>query len=141
MQCRRLVELLKHRFGDSFGDADFVVVGDMNDYIEPGLEHESALRILSQTGEMENVLDRLPAAERWTHYYNGDGSYHQLDYIFISRSLAQKNPSAVPRVERRGQPLRVNRPGQPPRVNGFFPEVQGDLKASDHCPVAITLVV
>lgn len=139
VQCRELIAILTERFGPNFGDADWALVGDLNDYIEPGLEHQSALRLLTETGQMVNVVDRLPAGERWTHFYNGDKTYHQLDYIFLSRALAARNPAALPVIERRGQPLRVNQPGQPVRVAQFFPEVQGDLKASDHCPVAITV--
>ena len=140
-QSNELLKILRERFGNNFGDHDFVVLGDLNDYMEPGAHAASGIKPLLESGQMENVVDRLPAGERWTHYYSGDKSYHQLDYILISKSLAKKNPTVKPVIERRGQPKRVNRPGQPKRVKKFFPEIKGTLKASDHCPVAITLKV
>jgi endonuclease/exonuclease/phosphatase family metal-dependent hydrolase len=140
-QCQALLEILKDRFGSEFGKEEFVLVGDLNDYLEEGKEKESGLRALLQSDQMENVVLRLPPEERWTHYYAKEKSYHQLDYILLSKALAAKNPDALPVIERRGQPLRVNQPGQPPKVRKFFPEVKGKLKASDHCPVAITLRV
>lgn len=141
LQSEALLQILKERFGSKFGQADFVLLGDLNDYMEEGQENESGLRALLESDQLENVVLRLPLKEQWTHYYKGDKSYHQLDYILISKSLAQKNPVVLPVVERRGQPLRVNQQGQAPRVLNFFPEVKDDLKASDHCPVAITLEV
>lgn len=140
-QSEEMIDILKGLFGTNFGDSDFVVVGDLNDYMEPGHESESGLRALLQSDQMENVADRLPADQRWTHYYKGDKAYRQLDYVLISRSLARRNPDARPVIERRGQPLRVNQPNQPKRVKTFFPEVTGKLKASDHCPLAITLTI
>ena len=111
------------------------------DFLEPGDEAGSGLRPLLESDQMENLVLRLPEEERWTHYYKGDRSYHQLDYILVSKSLAIKNSAVVPVIERRGQPFRVNQPGQPRRVHEFFPGVTGKLKASDHCPVAVTLEV
>ncbi len=140
-QSDAVLTILKNRFGANFGDSDFVLLGDLNDYMEPGKENESGIRALLQSPQMENVVLRLKPEEQWTHFFNGDKSYHQLDYILISKSLAAKNPNALPVIERRGQPLRVNQPGQPVKVKKFFPEVNGQLKASDHCPVAITLQV
>jgi exonuclease III len=116
----------------------------MNDFMEAGHEVDSGLRPLLESGQMVNVIERLPPAERWTHFYKGGkkGDRHkQLDYILISNSLAQRNPNALPKIERRGQSLRVNEIGLPPRVLEFFEGVDKDTKASDHCPVAITLEV
>lgn len=141
-QSEAVVKILTDRFGTNFGKEYFVIVGDLNDYMEPGKEKESGLRALLESDQMENVVDRLPKDQRWTHFYKGDKSYHQLDYILISRKLAQKNPNVKPVIERRGQPKRVNLGGKPPRVTKFFPEIaagNNNLKASDHCPVAIKL--
>jgi predicted extracellular nuclease len=140
-QSQELIKILRERFGNNFGDYDFVVLGDLNDYMEPGQESQSGISALLQSDQMENVVDRLAPDDRWTHYYKGDKSYHQLDYILISRSLAKKNPNTLPIIERRGQPKRVNQSGKPPRVKKFFPAVKGSAKASDHCPVAITLKI
>jgi len=139
LQSEAVLEILKERFGHQFGNADFIILGDLNDYMETGKENESGIRKLLQSDQMENALDRLPAPQRWTHFYNGTKDYRQLDYILISKSLALKNPGALPYIERRGQPLRVNPKNKPAMVPRFFKEVKGKAKASDHCPVSITL--
>lgn len=143
LQSKEMVSILKRRFGENYGDHDFVVLGDLNDYMVAGDETASGIRTLLLSDQMVNVVDRLPATDRWTHYYKGDKSYHQLDYILVSNSLANKagNKDTIPVIERRGQPLRVNQKNKPKVVNKFFPEVKGRKKASDHCPVAITLKV
>ena len=140
-QSREVIKILTERYGPDFGRGDFVVLGDLNDFLREGEEASCGLTPLLTSPEMENVVSRLEPSERWTHYYRGDRSYNQLDYILVSRALAERNPTAKPVIERRGLPLRVNRPGQAKRVKRFFPEVKGRLKASDHCPVAITLEI
>ncbi len=140
-QSEEMIKILKERFGTNFGEHDFIVLGDLNDYMDIGDERSSGLRKLLQSDQMENAVNRLPPDERWTHYYKGDKSYNQLDYVLISRSLAERNPNVLPVIERRGQPKRVNQRGQPLRVKKFFPEVRHNVKASDHCPVAITLKI
>ena len=117
------------------------MLGDLNDYIDPGKESKSGIRKLLESNQMENVLERLPANDRWTHYYTGDKKYNQLDYLLVSKSLADKNYNVVPVIERRGQPLRVNQKNKPPKVKKFFKGIKGKAKASDHCPVAITLEI
>jgi predicted extracellular nuclease len=139
IQCEAVLNILKERFGSQFGNANFVILGDLNDYMEMGKENESGIRKLLQSDQMENVLERLPAPKRWTHFYSKTKDYRQLDYILVSKSLALKNPAALPYIERRGQPLRVNPKNKPPVVPRFFKEVKGKAKASDHCPVSITL--
>lgn len=140
-QSDAVLKILKERYGNNFGKANFIIFGDSNDYVEPGHENESGIRNLLELDQMENVVERLPAEDRWTHYYNGDKTYHQLDYILVSKSLAIKNPNSIPIIERRGQPLRVNQKNKPPVVKKFFKDIKGKAKASDHCPVAITLEI
>jgi len=138
-QSAAVLQILKNRFGSNFGKENFVILGDLNDYMVAGKEKESGIRSLLESNQMENVVDRLPPGDRWTHYYKGDRSYHQLDYLLVSKALAKKNKSILPVIERRGQPLRVNQKNKPPVVKKFFPGIKGKAKASDHCPVAITL--
>ena len=140
-QSEAVLKILTDRYGSNFGKENFVVMGDLNDYMEPGKENQSGIRALLQSEHLVNVVDRLPAAERWTHYYKGNKSYHQLDYLLVSKALADKNPNALPVIERRGQPLRVNQKNRLPRVKKFFKDIKGKAKASDHCPVAITLAL
>lgn len=138
-QSNAIIDILKERFGEDYGSKSFAVLGDLNDYIEQGKEDESGIKPLLTDNNLVNVVDRLPASERWTHYYKGDKTYHQLDYILLSKSLADVVPRTKPVIERRGQPPRVNQRGKPVRVSKFFPGVTNKKKASDHCPVAMKI--
>ena len=44
---------------------------------------------------LENVIQRLPLEEQWTHYYARQQEYRQLDYILRSQSLANANADAA----------------------------------------------
>lgn len=131
-QSQRVVEILKERFGNNPGESAWVVLGDLNDYMPSrGLEP-----LLGQPW-VENVLNRLPEEDRWTHYYKGKDEYKQLDYLLLPKALSTANPTANPYVERRGQPLRAKR-----FTGKRFPGVgQNHPKASDHCPVVMEVGV
>lgn len=77
-----------------------------------------------------NVVGRLPADEQWTHFYAKAKEYKQLDYIFLSKSLADKNPGK-PEMMRKGLAKKAVKYTGP-----RFDEV-GDVKpvASDHAAV------
>lgn len=132
MQAQEVGKILKERFGHSPGQAEWVVLGDLNDYSpSPGLAP-----LLDQPW-LENVVETriLDQNERWTHYWDDKDEYRQLDYILVSRALAAKNPDAIPTIERQGLPRRASRyTGK--RFNGVG---ENKPKASDHCPVAIRL--
>jgi exonuclease III len=136
----------------------FAICGDMNDYQErvdvlgdrragysfvPRQEAESALDVLSHDGFVENVMRRRPELDRWTLFHSrGPEERHlcQLDYIWLSKALAERNLASVPEIIRGGQPYRTIFPkGQEveryPRTGWDRP------KASDHCPVVISLNV
>ncbi|TJX37336.1 MAG: endonuclease, partial [Mesorhizobium sp.] len=104
-------------------------------------ENLSCINVLTAGGFCENVVERRPEINRWTFYHTrGPEERHlcQLDYILLSRGLAAKNATAVPDIIRNGQPWRTIFPaGQEVER---FPRAGWDRpKASDHCPVAITL--
>ena len=85
------------------------------------------------------MVDRLPVAERWTHFFArapaGEPRVRQLDYLLLSTSLAAAT-TASPVIERRGLTTKATEaPG--PR----FPGVTAKMFASDHCPVAIDITV
>jgi predicted extracellular nuclease len=151
---RRIIE---DRFGrDHAAGKRWVICGDLNDYrervvirgevlgdcsFEPVSENESCVHVLTAGGFCENVVERRPALDRWTLYHTrGPEERHlcQLDYILLSPALARTNPTAVPDIVRGGQPWRT--PFPPGQEVERFPRTGWDRpKASDHCPVAITL--
>jgi len=151
---RRIIE---ERFGkDHAPDKNWAVCGDMNDYrqriridgdpfagyrFEVADEDHSCLDVFLAGGFCENVVERRPEMDRWSFYHTrGPQERHlcQLDYILLSKGLASRNATAVPDIIRNGQPWRtVFPPGQEVER---FPRAGWDRpKASDHCPVAITL--
>lgn len=149
--------IIERKFGrENTADASWVICGDFNDYYEkiaitgdqwdgydfqPVSDADNCLNILMEDGFAVNLVERRPVLDRWTLYHTrGPQERHlcQLDYIWASPALAQANPQAVPQIIRQGQPYRTVFPeGQDvPR----FPRTGWDRpKASDHCPVSVTL--
>ncbi|MFT6142900.1 MAG: putative extracellular nuclease [Myxococcota bacterium] len=135
-QSRAVKAVVRERFGDAVNEAAFVVLGDLNDHLEPSAEGRSGIRELVEWDAVENVVDRLPANDRWTHHFQGykqknlPPAHRQLDYILPSRKLAALN-AGLPHIERRGLPRRTERfTGK--RFEGIG---KHRPKASDHCPV------
>jgi predicted extracellular nuclease len=131
IQAEAVVRILENRFGSDPGKEAWVVLGDLNDYLpSAGLDP-----LLSQPWVV-NVVERIQNPEdQWTHYYEGKKEYKQLDYILLSKSLADANPDAMPEIIRKGLPLRAD------KYNGrrFKGVGKDNPKASDHCPVVIEL--
>jgi endonuclease/exonuclease/phosphatase family metal-dependent hydrolase len=131
--------ILEERFGDP-SKKDWIVVGDLNDYTETDGQPDAGngLQPLIGGGFAVDLVKRIKdPLDRWTHFYSADNSYHQIDYIIASPSLAAKNKDCVPRIIRQGQPFRAERHKGPrwPRVGFDRP------KASDHCPVVVDLEI
>jgi predicted extracellular nuclease len=135
--------------------ADFAICGDFNDYqnridiegragdyrFTPVDASTSSLDVLLKDGFAVNVLERLPALQRWTLFHaRGPSERHlcQLDYALLSPALAAKNAHVLPVLVREGLPYRVIAPtGQ---IGERYPRIGWDRpKASDHCAVAISL--
>ncbi|MCY1294072.1 hypothetical protein D9M70_433540 [compost metagenome] len=99
--------------------------------------------MFSHDGFVANPMLRRPVMDRWTLFHSrGPQERHlcQLDYIWLSPALAKRNQSQVPEVIRGGQPFRTIFP--PGLDVERYPRTGWDRpKASDHCPVAITLDV
>jgi predicted extracellular nuclease len=147
--------IVEQRFGKGrTASKRWAICGDLNDYQQrvviegdgkPSFsvvdEKTSAVDILTAGGFAENAVVRRPDMDRWTLYHTrGPDERHlcQLDYILLSPSLAERNATRVPEIIRSGQPYRTIFPqGQDveryPRIGWDRP------KASDHCPVVITL--
>ncbi|OJF91981.1 endonuclease/exonuclease/phosphatase family protein [Pararhizobium antarcticum] len=155
-EARAVRKIIEKRFAGQMADAIFAICGDMNDYqerIEIGgdrrsgysfvsqREATSALDVFSHDGFAENVVQRRPELDRWTLFHSrGPQERHlcQLDYIWLSPALARHNAKAVPEIIRGGQPFRTLFP--PGQDVERFPRTGWDRpKASDHCPVVVSL--
>ncbi|MBZ9675953.1 endonuclease/exonuclease/phosphatase family protein [Mesorhizobium sp. ES1-1] len=155
-EARAVRRIIEERFGNQAADKDWAICGDMNDYrqrvkiagdefdgyrFEVADETLSCIDVLTEGGFCENVVERRPQMNRWTLYHTrGPRERHlcQLDYILLSKGLAAKNATAIPDIVRNGQPWRTIFP--PGQEVERFPRAGWDRpKASDHCPVAITL--
>lgn len=152
-------QIIEARFGAGQTDGKtFAICGDMNDYQERievlgdvtdgyrfvhRREATSALDIFSHDGFAENAVLRRPELDRWTLYHSrGPDERHlcQLDYLWLSPALARRNPASVPQIVRNGQPYRTLFP--PGQGVERFPRTGFDRpKASDHCPVVMTLEI
>ena len=129
-QAERVAAILDKRWQANGYEGNFVVLGDFNDYPDGN----TALTSLIKHPGLENVVERMPQEDRWTHFYSGRKEYKQLDFILLSKSLAQKNTDP-PGIMRKGLPFRAKKYTGP-----RFPKVGEDgPKASDHAPVFIDI--
>lgn len=140
MQAERVVEILKQRFpGNAYNSESFAVLGDFNDHPD-----STVLSPLLKDAGLENVIERLPKPERWTHWWAGKNLVGQLDYILLSPALSRSS-SGLPVVERRGISskrkksyfaLEGDEKGQEVDFRfERFESVSDEVDASDHCPV------
>jgi endonuclease/exonuclease/phosphatase family metal-dependent hydrolase len=125
LTVRRLIE---RRFGKD-KSALWLVVGDLNESREavPG---ERAIAPLIQ-GFSVDLMERVPAAERWSHYEPGSGCYSNPDFLLASPALAENWPHARPYALREGLAREIRRYEGPrlPNVGAHRPH------ASDHAPL------
>jgi predicted extracellular nuclease len=140
-QAQRVKEIVLERFPG--GDDMYAILGDFNDYLETDSQGISAIKDLVRWHKVVNVIERLPMEERWTNYFEGNeqcgqgATYKQLDFILLSKSLAENNQSAIPTIVRKG----IQRSAtlyKGPRFEGI-----GDVtpRSSDHCPAVIELKI
>lgn len=156
-EAKAVRKIIENRFGKGkTDDKRFVICGDMNDYQQRVVvtgnrregysfhvekENNSAVDAFLSDGFTENIMDRRDELDRWTTYHTRGPKLQQLcqlDYILLSPALARMSQSEVPQIIRAGQPWRTVFPdGQ--QVDRY-PRVGWDRpKASDHCPVAMSL--
>ncbi|MBI5145827.1 MAG: endonuclease/exonuclease/phosphatase family protein [Thaumarchaeota archaeon] len=133
IEASEVKKIIEEKFAQPANE-DWVIVGDLNDYTETDgvADDNHGLGALLNNGFSVNIVKNIDnPKDRWTHYYSDDGSYHQLDYILLSPSLAAKNLGIRPEIIRNGQPFRADRytGDRWPRIGFERP------KASDHCPV------
>ncbi|MFX0196304.1 MAG: endonuclease/exonuclease/phosphatase family protein [Candidatus Hodarchaeota archaeon] len=133
-------KIIEDKFGDNVSEADWIILGDMNDYIfhqgNPVQKH--GIEPFFRDNFSVNLVDNLPQKDRWTHYFPKDGTFHQFDYILVSPGIAAKNQNVKPDIIRHGLPDRV------PGIEKLYRYSRMGFdrpKASDHCPVAVTLSI
>lgn len=166
-EARGVRRLVERKFGtERTPKMRWLICGDLNDYTErltvtgdaaSGYRFEtvpesvSGLEPFFENGFCEDLVRRRPVDDRWTLYHASgpiagfeqpeDRAVRhlvQLDYVLASPSLATGNSTAIPDILRQGQPLRTVFP--PDQLVERFPRTGWDRpKASDHCPVAVTL--
>ncbi|MCZ7625089.1 MAG: hypothetical protein M5R38_03980 [Candidatus Methylomirabilis sp.] len=113
-QATTVKEIVTQRFGESAGQHPFIVLAHLNDYLETDAHGNTGIAQLVQWDQVVNIVDRLPEEERWTQFFKGNRqcdlpfAYRQLDYLLLSKSLADANGNA-PSIERRGMPKRADR--------------------------------
>jgi len=161
---RRIIE---QRFGaERVADMRWMICGDLNDYagrlaisgdkatgygFEWIEEETHGSEPLISDHFAANLVNRRPQNDRWTLFYaNGRSASArhpqerptrhlvQLDYLLASPRLASGNANAVPEIIRNGQPYRTVFP--PGQEVDRYPRTGWDRpKASDHCPVVVSL--
>jgi endonuclease/exonuclease/phosphatase family metal-dependent hydrolase len=134
VQSKMVKQIITDRFGTgNIAKAPFVVLGDFNDYLGPG----TGIDELVEWTAVENVVDRLPLAERWTHFWGAASEplegYKQIDYILPSKSLAAAS-GGQPTLIRKGLCTKADRYTGP-----RFPGVTNKNEASDHCPLVFDI--
>ncbi len=114
-QSEEVRRIVSERFGETAGDHPFIVLGDLNDYMETDAHGQPGIAPLVEWEDVVNVVERLPEDERWTHFFKGRGGrnplaagYHQLDYLLLSRSRAD-GTEAKRTIVRNGLPKRAER--------------------------------
>lgn len=156
-EAQAVRQIVEQRFGvGNTARKRFAICGDFNDYQEriviegdrrngyrfvPASEPKSSLDVLTHDGFVENPMRRRDIMDRWTLYHSrGPAEQHlcQLDYILLSPHLAETNAGRIPEIVRAGQPFRTLFP--PGQAVERYPRIGWDRpKASDHCPVVMTL--
>ncbi len=133
-QVHTMLQIVADRVGPSF-EGNFVIAGDKNDYLEDGDGTTTALPELARHPHLVNANEALAPEERWTHYFNGGNEYRQLDFLWVGKALYERAGQPAPVIVRNGLPRRAERyDGE--RFEGVG---QDRPKASDHCPVTLTL--
>ncbi len=133
-QSEQVVKIIKDKFGNNPANENFAVMGDLNDYMP-----SAGLQPLLGQSWIENVVKTriASASDQWTHWYDNENSVSQLDYILLSKKIANNNSTAVPVIIRKGLAQKaIAYTG--PRYAGVGPSRPS---ASDHCPVAITIKI
>ncbi len=125
-QVSRVAQIITERWNEVDYEGNYIVLGDFNDY----LDSETSLEDIINHEGLVHVSERIPENDRWTHYWSRGNEYRQLDYILLSKSLAEIN-NGKPEIMRKGLPYKAE------KYDGERFDFIGEdnPKASDHCPL------
>ena len=158
-EARAVRRLIEAKFGSRTPEADWAILGDLNDYrdrIRMVRAEDGGLDALFERAEAtaldpfhadrfaQDLVERLPPIERWTHHWAEGRELAALDHVFVSPALAAANPHVRPVVIRSGLPWRVpiERMRPAPAAFARYPRIGFDRpKASDHCAVTVRLTL
>jgi len=130
-QVARVAKIVDDSWSGVGYQGNFIVLGDFNDYVDA----DTSLTSLVEHPQLVNVVNRLPEDQQWTHFFAGGNEYKQLDYILLSKALADQNPNAVPEIMRKGLPFRA----EDYEGERFDNVGENHPKASDHAPLLIDI--
>jgi len=138
-QVDGIINILETKFGKKLNKTAFAIVGDFNDYPSA----DSSLAKLLNWKAVKNMVTNMPANAQWTHFWNNNKltdteKYKQLDYIWLSKALVNKNKNVVPVINRKG----LTKKAKNALIGKRYPEIEStkeDIAASDHCSVAVTI--
>jgi len=100
---RRHVDQLRQKHPE----AGVIVLGDMNDY-----EFSPAIEVLTRDNGLVNLVESVPAPERYTYVFNGFSQI--LDHLLVSPDLARKMSAYIAHVNA---------------------DLSAGLRSSDHDPI------
>ncbi|RXK59271.1 endonuclease/exonuclease/phosphatase [Lacibacter luteus] len=139
LQAQSVLDIIKQKYKNKPEKSNWIVLGDLNDYPDD----KTSLKKLLESSWMENIVQTRISdpAEQWTHFWDTttvpvEERYKQIDYIFLSKHLANANPTAVPVIVRKGLITKATQ-----YAGARFTGVTDKQGASDHCPVAVTFNV
>jgi len=124
--------LIARRFDDPAG-ALWMILGDLNEPVHEPRESRAIAPLLPPF--TADLLDRVPADERWSWYEPHARLYGRPDAMLASPALARRFAAACPRIIRAGMGTEAARDPAPrlPGVGHHRPH------ASDHAAVVIDL--
>ena len=158
-EAKAVRKIIEMRFGKGkTANKRWIICGDMNDYrsriivdgdrysgfsFKHAVEQKSGFDPLLYGEFSQDLVSRRPNMDQWTLYHSrGPLEQHlcQLDYMFASPAICERNPKAVPDIIRNGQPFRT--PFPPGQAVERYPRTGWDRpKSSDHCPVVVELSI
>ncbi|MCT9081832.1 hypothetical protein [Streptomyces fulvoviolaceus] len=119
-QTAKVMQIVTARFRRAPRKASsFAVLGHLNDYLVP----PTSSRTWLHWDQLENVVERLPEADQWTHYWTAEDEYRQLDHLLAATGHLPGTAAAEGRPLQ-GQPVSGNRTG-PARGVRSLPGLRG----------------